>query len=763
MTNAVVHKFERNQARIGKYLMGLLSGSFCVPEKQFKAIRSSNNRNVKGGFHLTEMFINDNGAPRTRYRRNVKAADGLALLGEGEDGTVFIGHYGDVKNDPVAIKIGNKVGLSTEYKIMKALEKISPHVQHPYFYKSPEQCAFERTKRKNGNPLLNQYPKGTGILYSEYAPGGSLNGFLGAFGRFLTPGQLKAIVFQVLWTLFAIQRKYPSFRHTDLHLENIFVDNTVAAKGHIEYKPNFVVPASGIRVIIGDFANSNIKKKGLSNPSFGNQHKNTHGIYPGMSALYDAHLFLTQFDEFTKHLPAAAEFRSFLKDCIPAAFMPTKDGKSAKLTEQRLRANSNADKKIPPLFGMLKHPYFGEYRTTALAGPNKYRWPHNKNVNLELKSKKVTEKRRRVVKRPLIKEEAVEVNAEYNEGIILPTLSEKIRGNKMENKRREMLREVLIAEKMAEFPNINKTGALKLVMAEARGEHLPKARGRPVGFQNYLKKRKLGVKGLNIGKLEPIVPKKVRSLNRKSPAKSPMKKAGSAPLRVNLSKMQPRKKKIALNKRRFLISSNNNKNVTLFNQMLELRKRGVQVPENMRMNAAPIKMMPKAKAKIGKLSGNKSFGPPANMTLQKQKKWWKEQLSVSKGYLTIGGKKCEAHPVAVVKTVMQAMGKKLPPKATKADLCRMIKMKVSGNNSNNNSNSNSNNNDNVPVKKEMVKKPALKVRSPITLSEARRRLRERTAAARAAKKQTKPGKDNNKMKAIKKRVAARVAAKAAKK
>ena len=171
MSNTVVHKFERDQARIGRYLMGILSDGFCIPERKFKAMRSSNSRNVRGGFHLSEVYVNQNGAIRTQYRRNVREADGLALLGEGADGTVFVGHFGSARNDPVAIKIGKKQSLSTEFKIMKTLEKISPHIQHPFIYRTPEQCAFEKTKRRDeGNPLLNSYPKDHGILYLNTQP-----------------------------------------------------------------------------------------------------------------------------------------------------------------------------------------------------------------------------------------------------------------------------------------------------------------------------------------------------------------------------------------------------------------------------------------------------------------------------------------------------------------------------------------------------------------------------------------------------------------
>lgn len=736
MTNAIVHKFERDQKRVGKYLMGILSGAFCIPESQFKTLRSANNRNVRGGFHLSEVYMNQNGAIRTRARRNVSERAGLALLGAGEDGTVYIGHFGSTKNDPVAIKIGNKKSLSIESKVMKAVEKLSPHVQHLYMYKTPEQCAFEATKRLGGNPLINSLNKNFGIMYSEYANGGSLDFFIRNYGKVLTPAHIKIIVFQVLWTLHVIMSKYPTFRHCDLSLANVFIDLTVPARGRVEYKSEFSVPQIGIRAIIGDFANSHIKQKGFYNPSvMSGEHKDNFGIFDGMSSRYDAHLFLTQLGEFLREAPAAKEFLGFLKDCIPKKYMPTASGKSPQLVAQRLRPDSDAVKDIPPVFGMLKHPYFNEFRVDAMSGSVMYRWPRNNKVNASLRDAGKL-RIRRVLQRPLRPEMPVEINTGYTELIAGVPLSERIKGNSVNAARRKMLMNVLVAEKMNQLPSLTKNEAINLVKANLRGDHKPKKLGRPVGLQNFLAARRLGVRNMDIGLLEPMVPKKARSLNRKSPSKKKSKKTGSAPKVIDTTKIQ-RKKKIPLNTRRFLITSNNgNEPKSLFNQMIELRKRGIEIPENMRMEAAPIKMMPKAKAKV--LAGAKAgVGPPAGMKLSEQKRWWKDQLSIVNGELKISGQKCDSSKVKVetLKTIMGVLGKKIPPKSKKSDLCALIKMKIAGNNSN--SNNNSNNNNNEPVRKKRPSPKAKKPRTPITLEEARKRLKERTAAALAAKKTTK--------------------------
>ena len=721
MSNGVVHKFERDQKRIGKYLMGVLGGAYCIPERTFRVRNRGNGKNFRGGFHLDQVFINDDGAIRTGPRTNITERAGLALLGEGADGTVYIGHYGSASNDPVAIKLGNKKSLGVENKIMKHVEKISPHTQHVYIYKDPSQCAEEKAKRKTNNPLVNSFGKDTAILYSEYANGGSLNGFIKKYGKALSADHMKSIAFQVLWTLHAIMAKYPSFRHCDLILDNVFVDNTQSASGTLKYEPHFEVPQTGMRMVIGDFANSHIDKVGYRNPTVSRgDYMNTFGIFDGMSAVYDAHLFLTQLDEAVSGLPAAADFHKFVTDCIPKAYMPTKSGKSAKLHEQRLRPNTSASKDIAPVYGMLQHPYFSEYEVDSLTGPKKFIWPHDSTLTVKLVNPEKPKRKRGVVKRALtnVNQSMKNMNAQSPPKFVGP-LEKPIN---MNAKRREMLMNALVHEKKKENKNMTTAEARAYVIKESRGGFLPKTLAYPVGSERA------------------IIPNAARSLNNMVPSKKKVskKKAGSAPSIINTTKTK--KAKIPLNRRRFIVNGNNNNNSStkLFKQLVALRQSRINVPQNNVLETAPIKMMPKAAAKVKKMAtgGTKqAFGPPTGLTLPKQKRWWKSQVEVD-GDLFIGGKPCEKHTVAVIKTVMDALGKKKPPRATKSDLCRLIKMHVSNGNSNNNNNNSNNNNINIE-KRRMPARPTAAVRSPITLEEARRRLRERTADAKRAKKQTK--------------------------
>ena len=106
MENGRTYKFKRQTEKVARYIRGVLDGAFCTPEQHMKAVRLAIGTDVHGGFHLTEMYRNTTPL-RTKYRANTKEFAGLGLLGQGQDGTVYIGYYGSVENHPIAIKIWN--------------------------------------------------------------------------------------------------------------------------------------------------------------------------------------------------------------------------------------------------------------------------------------------------------------------------------------------------------------------------------------------------------------------------------------------------------------------------------------------------------------------------------------------------------------------------------------------------------------------------------------------------------------------------------
>ncbi len=77
---------------------------------------------------------------------------------------------------------------------------------------------------------------------------------------------LNRVLFQILYTLATIQKKYPDFVHHDLFMRNVLVTENSASKNeYIRYyfgkKYVFDVPANGFMCKISDFGLSNLNKK----------------------------------------------------------------------------------------------------------------------------------------------------------------------------------------------------------------------------------------------------------------------------------------------------------------------------------------------------------------------------------------------------------------------------------------------------------------------------------------------------------------------
>ena len=101
----------------------------------------------------------------------------------------------------------------------------------------------------------------------------------------MTDNVMRVLILQVLDTLYRIHQKDPSFRHNDLHLGNIFVDDRyVQDRG--EKLHSYKIPPFGIRLVLADF--------GLSGDNQYPIRENfpDYGIYQGSDEMYDVHLFL---------------------------------------------------------------------------------------------------------------------------------------------------------------------------------------------------------------------------------------------------------------------------------------------------------------------------------------------------------------------------------------------------------------------------------------------------------------------------------------
>ena len=127
---------------------------------------------------------------------------------------------------------------------------------------------------------------------------------------------IKNILFQVVYTLQCIKERFPNFRHNDLHLENLLVDEIQIESCWIDEKyfkytisgKNFYVPNLGFRILLWDYDfanfnnsnNTNFKLYWNANPDNvqGNVSdallKDQYGIFDKDSHEYDLYFFVNK-------------------------------------------------------------------------------------------------------------------------------------------------------------------------------------------------------------------------------------------------------------------------------------------------------------------------------------------------------------------------------------------------------------------------------------------------------------------------------------
>ena len=166
---------------------------------------------------------------------------GLKFISEGQYGAVYSGCIDNKCEKTVAIKITKEPTAKMEFKIADKLKGFG--VPEMYHFKS---C-------KDGND----------VLFFEYIDGQILNDFLkGPVSREV----YKSIMVQVLYNLYRIQKKFPTFRHHDLHGGNIIIKKVPLNDINISFPgTKYSISNAGVEPVIIDFGFSTIS--GIKNPN----------------------------------------------------------------------------------------------------------------------------------------------------------------------------------------------------------------------------------------------------------------------------------------------------------------------------------------------------------------------------------------------------------------------------------------------------------------------------------------------------------------
>ncbi len=284
--------------------------------------------------------------------------DSLTPLGKGRQGIVFAAKKLDGNKRPFAVKVaprdlsakkrGEPQPVDIEFNIQDAVQVLSPNVVR--VYKNMRCMDFIEPTRMDMPNVQNaaRYDKSQqGILLMEFATGGSLDSWLKKKAK-VDDEIMAHIISDILMGIFNIQKKYPDFRHNDLHMQNIFV----ADRGFL----------------IGDFGWARLKKSGTNpavNTANGTKTASFWGVGPKTDERYDHHLFLNELLTWaTTHSPSShPKAIEFLKMAVPPGYRGVKD---THVSEWRLKYEDPCPG-LPSLARVLSHPFLtGKKRVTSL-------------------------------------------------------------------------------------------------------------------------------------------------------------------------------------------------------------------------------------------------------------------------------------------------------------------------------------------------------------------------------------------------------------
>ena len=348
----------------------LREGYVCMPQtfmyRAFKAntgksyfnyVMAKNNGGVKNVSPLPPNYS------QVSPSYNVKGG-GITYVASGTEGATFMGCMDNTCKEKVLIKASvanlpyRDSRPAMEFKINKDIfnkcKDATPHIVMPYIMNicSPEDAFLPMSdKRLSKNKITKDSRLAIG--YYEFYNGGNLFSWMERRSKTFTEKQLRTIIFQMLWTMGIMYRKVPSFRHNDLHIQNIFIKtgDNIAKNGNTKYGKLFSVPNVGIMSAVGDFGWAKTDNKPHPNVNSG-AFKNSHGISKNTTPRHDVYVFLASLYLFLMEHNKFADTKRFIEKVLGLK-------ENQVINNIRLRANK---KSIPTPELMLMNDYFKEFR-----------------------------------------------------------------------------------------------------------------------------------------------------------------------------------------------------------------------------------------------------------------------------------------------------------------------------------------------------------------------------------------------------------------
>jgi hypothetical protein len=383
---AALAKNKRNtytkKLNLGKNLIATMQDMGCYPKNVFY---TPENKNSLVSIENSSTLIKK----------------GTKKIGTGAFGEVFMGCIDKECTKKIAIKIvkGYDELMKHEYKMGKRIAQFGG--VKPF--------------------ALRKCDKMT-ILYTEYANNGNLLDFLKINKDKLLPIHFRTIITQILHNLYRINKKYPTFKHNDLHLENILINTSKPSRVKIIRINNtqFKVHDIGLQTLISDFGLSMVK--GTKNPEIDADpawYQKHSGISQNSHYLYDAHCFLTRMRAVIKGygIQGGLETISFIERILPMEYLQ-KD--SHKVYDHRLRVSPLGHPDLPTFKQIFNDRYFSPYKKavvpldiTTIIGKKTPIKPKNiivkhggkpiKKTLEQIKKELAYKNNKKVIKRPVIK------------------------------------------------------------------------------------------------------------------------------------------------------------------------------------------------------------------------------------------------------------------------------------------------------------------------------------------------------------------------
>ena len=283
--------------------------------------------NYSIGFNQMNVNNKSNNTGLIQIKKTM-ARKGMAKLDTGKQGTVYLASFRRrappgsefvIKVSPFDKRLKSKPQVAViEDKIQRALYAVVPgHIPKPLapmltcenFVEARNLLSLSATPM--GKPYKN-YVKQS-VMFSEYISNGPFPKYIQKIAasprKRLNDAFMRSVISQVLTALYKIRRKYPGFRHNDLHLENILV------------KPGKPYPI----MVLNDFGYATLDDK-VKNPTVTNgDFSQNWGIGPKTSPLYDVHLFLNEMRKEcirykSKSTDGFKKTLAFLNEMIPSGY-----------------------------------------------------------------------------------------------------------------------------------------------------------------------------------------------------------------------------------------------------------------------------------------------------------------------------------------------------------------------------------------------------------------------------------------------------------